>query len=251
MKTTVTAIIQARMNSTRLPGKAMMDLAGKPMLRHVFERVLAVAGVDRAVLATCDSGENVKIIDLARSMGIPVFIGSEDNVLERFHRAAQEFGGDYILRVTGDNPFTDPGFAAKTIEIALSARADLCYLSNLPLGTGAGIIRKSALDAAYLHSDEPYQFEHVSPYIKEHPEIFKIITREIELANPFTSLRLTVDTPEDYELASIIYRNLYKGAPFPFSEVVKFLEQKPGLARINARIDQRSMTHSSIRCNTA
>jgi spore coat polysaccharide biosynthesis protein SpsF len=251
MNSTVTAIIQARMNSTRLPGKAMLELAGKPLLQHVFERVRATEGVKLVVLATCTAVENTKLIELARSLDIPVFIGPEDNVLERFYRAAQEFGGDYILRVTGDNPFTDPGYAAKTIEIALSSSADLCYISNLPLGTGAGIIKKSALDAAFHNSDKPYHFEHVSPYIREHPELFKVIIRETELYNPFKNLRLTVDTAEDYELASIIYRNLYKEEPFSIEEVIRFLEQNRHLLAINSHIQQRSMTHSSIQCNTA
>jgi len=207
MKLTVTAIIQARMNSTRLPGKAMLELAGRPLLYHVFERILSTPGVDRVVLATCNGNENEKIMRLAESLAVPVFIGSEDNVLERFYLAAEKFGGDYIMRVTGDNPFTDPGFAARTIETARATEADLCYLSNLPLGTGAGIIKKSALESAYRYSDKPHHFEHVSPYIREHPELFRIEIREIDLYNPFGSLRLTVDTPEDYELASIIYDN--------------------------------------------
>ena len=250
MKSTVTAIIQARMNSTRLPGKAMLELAGRPLLYHVFERIQAAPGVDQVILATCNGGENEKIIRLAQSLAIPVFIGSEDNVLERFYLAAEKFGGDYIMRVTGDNPFTDPGFAAMTIETARATGADLCYLSNLPLGTGAGIIKKSALDAAYRHSDKPHHFEHVSPYIREHPEIFRTEIREIELYNPFSNLRLTVDTAEDYELASIIYGNLYHNAPFSFADVIKFLEHNPGLLAINGHIQQRPMTHTSIKCGT-
>ncbi|OHD65398.1 MAG: hypothetical protein A2176_15705 [Spirochaetes bacterium RBG_13_51_14] len=246
MKPSVTAIIQARMNSTRLPGKAMLPLAGKPLLYHIFERIAATTGVDRVVLATCDGDENGYIIALAETMGIDVFIGSESNVLERFWLASEKFGGDYIMRVTGDNPFTDPGYAAQTIEIALSAGADTCYLSNLPLGTGVGMIKKEALASAYHRSDKPYQFEHVTPYIKEHPELFKIIIRDIEIHNPFQNLRLTVDAPEDYELAKIIYDHCYRGEPFTLSDIIKFIEQNPGLAGINSGIRQRPMTHSNI-----
>ncbi len=246
MKQTVTAIIQARMNSTRLPGKAMMDLMGKPLLYHVFERILATRGVDRVVLATCDGRENEAIMALARSMDISVFVGSEDNVLERFLQAAEQYGGDYIMRVTGDNPFTDPGYAAKTIELARSTSADMCYLSNLPLGTGVGMVKKIALEAAYRYSDKPHHFEHVTPYIKEHPENFNIVIREIALHNPFDNLRLTVDAPEDFEFASVIYKNLYKPGLFTLADVIQFLEKNPGLLEINGHIQQRPMTHSSI-----
>jgi spore coat polysaccharide biosynthesis protein SpsF len=245
MKPTVTAIIQARMNSTRLPGKAMMELAGRPLLYHVFERIQATPGVDRVVLATCGGVENGIIIELAESLGVPVFIGSEDNVLERFYKAAQQHGGDYILRVTGDNPFTDPEYADKTIKTGCAAAADLCYFSNLPMGTGTGLIKKTALEAAYRHSSMPHHFEHVSPYIKEHPELFKLEIREIEVYNPFSNLRLTVDTPEDYKLASIIYQALYRSAPFPLVDVIRFLELNPDVLKLNAHIQQRPMTHSS------
>lgn len=233
------------MNSTRLPGKAMMDLSGRPLLFHVIERIQATAGVDRIVVATCGGSENDAIIRLAESMGIDVFVGSEENVLERFYQASEKFGGDYIMRVTGDNPFTDAGYAATAVAIALSTSADSCYLSNLPLGTGVGMIKKKALDIAYRQSDRPHQQEHVTPYIKEHPEIFNIVIRKADVRNPFPGLRLTVDTPEDFELAAAIYRGCYRGRPFLLADTIRFLEQNPELAAINSKIEQRPMTHSS------
>jgi spore coat polysaccharide biosynthesis protein SpsF len=248
MKPKITAIIQARMGSTRLPGKALLQLADKPLLSHVFERILLTRGVDQVVLATCGGDENRVIINLAASMGIQVFIGSEDNVLERFYLAARKFGGDYIMRVTGDNPFTDPDYAAKTIDAILNTGADLCYFSNLPLGTGVGMVKKSALDIAFQRSDKPHQREHVTPYIKEHPEEFKIDIGEIEIYNPYPELRLTVDTPEDYKLADILYKRLYRGRPFPLGDVVSFLEKNPGIVAINSGVKQRPMTHSSTQC---
>jgi spore coat polysaccharide biosynthesis protein SpsF len=250
MKPIVTAIIQARMNSTRLPGKAMMELAGRPLLYHVFERIQKTERVDQVVLATCNGIENGDIIKLAESMGIHVFVGSEENVLERFFLASEKFGGDYIMRVTGDNPFTDPGYAAIAVTLTLEAGADICYLSNLPLGTGVGMVKKSALDIAYKHSDKPHQLEHVTPYIREHPENFKIEIREIDVHNPFPNLRLTVDTPEDLELATILFQHLYHGKLFALGDVIRFLEQNPGLVAINSNVKQRPMTHSSIQCGT-
>jgi spore coat polysaccharide biosynthesis protein SpsF len=247
MKPTVTAIIQARMGSTRLPGKAMMDLAGKPLLYHVFQRIQATAGVDCIVLATCHGAENEGIIRLAESMGIQIFIGSEENVLERFYLASQQFGGDYIMRVTGDNPFTDPGYAEQTIRTIIETGADLCYFPNLPLGTGVGMVTKNALDAAYEQSDQPHQWEHVTPYIKEHPEQFKIHVRDIVIDNPFSGLRLTVDTPEDFEVAKKIYAGCYLGGPFPLHDVIHYIIMNPEIAAINSNIKQRPMTHSSTK----
>ncbi len=247
MKPTVTAIIQARMNSTRLPGKAMMDLAGKPLLYHVFQRIQATAGVDRIVLATCHGADNDAIVSLAESMGIDVFIGSEDNVLERFYLASEQYGGDYIMRVTGDNPFTDPGFASETIKATLETGADLCYFPNLPLGAGVGMVKKTALDTAYQRSDQPHQREHVTPYIKEHPEQFTINIRDIELYNPFPGLRLTVDTTEDFDVAKKIYAGCFHGGPFPLQEVIRYIEKNPDIAAINCGVTQRPMTHSSNR----
>lgn len=245
MKHTVTAIIQARMNSTRLPGKAMLDLAGRPLLYHVFERIKATAGVDRVVLATCEEEESGRIIRLAESMGIDVFIGSRDNVLERFWLASEKFGGDLIMRATGDNPFTDPGYAALAIETMIATGADLCYFPDLPLGTGVGMVKKSALNEAYRKSDRPHQLEHVTPYIHEHPMQFNLLIRDIGFTIPFPKPRLTVDTREDYEFAKVIYDNCYSGAPFSLDDVVQFLKKNPGLLSINRGIEQRPMTHSS------
>jgi spore coat polysaccharide biosynthesis protein SpsF len=245
MKPTVTAIIQARMNSTRLPGKAMMNLAGRPLLHHVFERILSTTGVDRVVLATCEEEKSGQLIRLAESMGIDVFIGSRDNVLERFWQASEKFGGDLIMRATGDNPFTDPGYAALTIQAMIASGADLCYFPDLPLGTGVGMVTKSALDQAYRLSDKPHQLEHVTPYIREHPEQFNLLVRDIGIVIPFTKLRLTVDTSEDYQLAQTIYANCYHGEPFTLNTVVQYLEKNPSLLSINSGIEQRPMTHSS------
>jgi spore coat polysaccharide biosynthesis protein SpsF len=247
MKATVTAIVQARMGSTRLSGKAMLELAGKPLLYHVLQRIQVTDGVDRIVLATCHGGENKVIIRLAESMGIPVFIGSEENVLERFYLASRQYGGDFIMRVTGDNPFTDPGYAAETIRTIIETGADLCYFPNLPLGSGVGMVTATALEAAYKYSDQPYQREHVTPFIKEHPEQFRIHISDIDLYNPFPNLRLTVDTPEDYDVAKRIYAGCYHGGPFPLHEVIQYIEKNPGIAAINSGITQRPMTHSSTK----
>jgi len=115
LKPRVTAVIQARMQSKRLPGKALLELGGKPLLAHVIDRTQRIEGVDAVVVATSIGEENAPLIELARSMSAGVFVGSIDNVLERYYLSAVEFGGDYIVRVTGDNPFTDPEYASMAV----------------------------------------------------------------------------------------------------------------------------------------
>ncbi|MCP4130658.1 MAG: hypothetical protein GY754_06715, partial [bacterium] len=105
MKPVVAAIIQARMGSTRLPGKSLLDLAGYPMLYHVIERTMAIEGVDNVVVATSIEPENKQLVELSDKMGVHSFVGSPENVLERYFFASIEFDCDYIIRVTGDNPF--------------------------------------------------------------------------------------------------------------------------------------------------
>lgn len=244
LKPSVVAIIQARMRSTRLPGKAMLDLAGKPVLYHVIERTLTIEGVDKVVLATSTGEDNNPLIELAVSMNIDVFIGSIHDVLERYYFASERCCGNFIIRVTGDNPFTDPEYASLGLKIALETQTDLCSISNIPLGTAVEIIKKEALNKAYFSSDKNYHREHVTPFIKEHPGLFLIKRHYVAIDNPFSNLRLTVDTPEDYQLAKIIYENIYKGYPFPLQSVIDFLKENPDLVNINSKIKHRPMTHS-------
>lgn len=238
----VTAIIQARMTSKRLPGKSLMPLAGKPLMAHVIERALAIEGVGKVVVATATGDENKPLIELAESMGVEYFVGSPTNVLERYYEAAEKFGGDYIIRITGDNPFTDSEYATMALEVGIESGCDLCSLSNLPIGTAVEVIKREALIDAYHMSSTPYQFEHVTPYLKEHSELFTIERYPVQVNNPFENLRLTVDTEPDFRLACIIYDALYKGKQFPLVQVINFLTEHPEHAAINSNIVQRDMT---------
>jgi len=243
IKPSVTAIIQARMQSNRLPGKVMLPLADKPLLHHVIERTKHINGVDKVVVATCGGDENIAILKLAESMNCDTFVGSMENVLERYYLAAEKFGGDFIVRVTADNPFVDVEYASINVDIAVEAMTDLCSPVNLPLGAAIEIIKREALAETYRKSYRPYHFEHVSTYIKEHPELFIINRYQADIKNTFEKLRLTVDTQEDYTLAEILYRNLYDNGPFNINKVIKFLEKNPDLVNINSGIKQHHFTH--------
>jgi spore coat polysaccharide biosynthesis protein SpsF len=238
----VTAIIQARMQSKRLPGKSMKEIGGKPLLSYVIERAKAMNGVGTVVVATCPGNED--IVALADSLGVFSFVGSESNVLERYALCAGRFGGEYIVRITGDNPFTDVEYGGMAIEIAVETKADLTSVSGLPLGVGVEVIKRAALETAYAESTTSYQFEHVTPYLKEHSEMFTIQRHPIRLRNPFRELRLTVDTPEDYDLASRIFQALGTEKIFSVREIIALMEEFPELASLNRGIEQRPMTHS-------
>ncbi len=238
------AIIQARMTSKRLSGKCMKDLAGKPLIDHVIERAKAIKGIDYVILAVPDSPESNPLIDRASALGIEYFAGSEDNVLSRYYNAALKFGGDYIVRITADNPLTDPEYASMALEIATESETDLCSISNIPLGTGTEIIKFSALKESFENAERPYHYEHVTPYIKEHPEIFSIERHTVEVPSFIEGLRLTVDTDEDYKMMNDIFSALYNGKILSLKEVLAFLNNNPSIANSNLNIQQRKMTHS-------
>ncbi len=240
----VTAIIQARMQSTRLPGKSMLELAGKPLIYHVIERTMSIKGVDTTVMATAVGEENMPIVELAESMNCEIFVGSHYNVLERYYLASEKFGGELIVRVTGDNPFTDIHFAEISVRRAIDSDSDLLFPLNLPIGTAVEVIKKEALDKAYRLSSEPHHFEHVTTFIKEHPEEFRIERYPADLKNTFKEIRLTVDTYEDYNFSKILYENLYHGKPFPIDAIIKFINKNPELLKLNSGIKQRPMKHS-------
>lgn len=230
------------MQSTRLPGKSILPLAGKPLLYHVIQRAYAIQNISTVVVAIPDDEDNDQLADIALQCNTNVFRGPLHNVLERYYLAYKQYNGNYIVRITADNPFTDSLYAQVAIEEALHAHADLCAIKNLPLGTGVEIISSRALEAAYMESTKPYHFEHVTPYIKENPDAFKLHYFDITFTNPFPALRLTVDTYQDYLLASAIYDALYKGTVFTLNDVIAFLEKNPDLVTINAHIEQKPMT---------
>lgn len=239
------AVIQARLNSTRLPSKALLELCGRPMISHVIDRALSINGISTVILATGIGEENNPLADIAFHCGAGIFRGSESDVLERYFKAIEEIDCDYVIRITGDNPLTDHESASLALNHARETGADHCTTSGIPLGTGVEVIKKSALARAFREGKEPHHREHVTPYIKEHPEIFRIEKYISALKNPFDDLRLTVDTSEDFDLMTRIYNALYKGKPIRLEEVISLFEKNPELRLINSAVEQRPMTHHS------
>ncbi len=239
------AVIQARIASTRLAAKAMMPLSGRPMIVHVIERACAVEGVDSVVLATGSGAANDPLAGIAGDCGIILFRGSEHNVLERFYRAVEGLECDFVIRITGDNPLTDHVSASEALKFAVEKRCDHCSVAGIPLGAGVEIISMDALERAFRESSSSYHFEHVTPYIKENPGLFRIEKYQSGLDNPFPDLRLTVDTAEDFLLIEKIYSALYTGEPILLKDVISLVSDNPELIKINSHVQQRPMIHSS------
>lgn len=241
-----TAIIQVRLLSTRLESKALLPLSGKPLIFHVIERVKRIENIEDVVLATGNAVDNSPLKKIASDTDILFFEGPEDNVLNRFHLVSEMYPSHYFIRATGDNPLIDFNSASRALFHSIENSLDHCYISNMPTGTGIEVISSKSLSEANKMAKRNYEFEHVTPYIKENPESFKLGTFDNN-CSVHSKYRLTVDTEIDYELLKAIYNELYSGEPIEISSVFKFLETNPELANINGHIEQRPANHSNMK----
>lgn len=242
------AIIQARMGSTRLPGKVMKLLAGKTVLAHVIERVKACPLLSDVVVATTTLQQDEVIVAEAVRCGAKYFCGSKDDVLSRYYHAARAFNADIVVRITSDCPLFDPTILTKMLQDFL-ARAKggeaLDYYSNalqpsFPLGLSAEIFTFTALTRAFSEATKDYEREHVTPYFYQHPDLFAIdgLTHVDDLSH----YRWTLDTAEDFDLITKIYDHVYEeGRLFQTDEVIQLLKDKPTLAKINAHVRQKQL----------
>lgn len=234
------AIVQARMGSTRLPGKTMRPLAGEPMLARVVNRTRRARRVDQVVVATTDAARDEPIVGLCRERGWPCFRGSEDDVLDRYHGAADAYGADVIVRITSDCPLIDPALVDE-VDAAFS-EGGCDYASNsleprtFPRGLDTEVIARSALDAAWREDHDPQWREHVTPYIYRHPERFRL--RRVANGQDLSFHRWTVDTEEDYALVSRIY-GAFEGDAFGWRQVLALLEQHPEWMALNRGVHQK------------
>lgn len=205
MTGTTGIIIQARMGSTRLPGKVLKPLAGKPMLARILGRFQHCRRADRVVLATSDRIQDDPVAALAGDLGMPVFRGSESDVLDRYRQCARAFGFTAIVRATGDNPFVDVEEADRLI--AFHHASGLDYAANvggLPIGVGVEIMTMAALERSWREGLAPHHREHVNEYILENPALFRQEAPTIPPEKLAPTLRLTVDTPEDFAFAEAL-----------------------------------------------
>lgn len=244
MKKKITAIIQARMTSTRLPGKVLMNIEGKPMLWHVINRLRFSKKLDDIILAIPDTKENDILEKFVKDNKLKYFRGSEKDVLSRYYEAAKFFSVDLIVRITSDCPLIDPKIVDLVIEEHLNSTAD--YSSNslkktFPRGLDVEVFNFEILEMVYKEAKEDYQREHVTPYIYEHPEIFEVQNIEAKGKLRRPELRLTVDTKEDLQLIKEIYKYLYRPKKiFYTEEIIDLLNKHPELIKINIGVRQKN-----------
>lgn len=195
-------VLQARMGSSRLPGKVLMPIGGEPLLAHIFDRMTLLRHPVGFILATSDLSRDDMVEAFCREHGVECFRGSEQDVLERYYVCAARHGFDHIIRLTGDNPFVDVEELDRLIDLHLGTRADYSHsFDTLPVGCGAEIFTFEALEKSYLLGTKTNHREHVNEYIQENPNLFRIASLDVPPGKNRPDLRLTVDTDEDYHRA--------------------------------------------------
>ena len=244
----VVAIIQARMGSSRLPGKVLRILGDATVLAHVIGRAMAVPSIDEVVVATSTLRHDDPVEREARKCGAGVFRGSETDVLSRYYEAAQAFHANVIVRITSDCPLLDSGLVEQMVARFLASQrggGKLDYLSNAltrsyPRGLDTEVFTFAALEATQLVAKQAHEREHVTPYIYQHPASFSI--EEFVGDNDFSSHRWTLDTPEDFEFLQAVFDLLgaaEKNAGM--QTVLDLLERHPELTRINQQVRQKAL----------
>jgi len=231
----IAAIIQARMSSSRLPGKVLKQIIGKPMLALQLERVARSVKLDKIIVATSGSVDDDAINEYCAGAGVACFRGSLGDVLDRYRRAAQYYNADCIVRLTGDCPLVDPDVIDHVIDVYQQAECD--YASNTidptyPDGLDVEVFSRSALELAWEKAELPSEREHVTPYIKKSNDLKKLNVRGV---NDLSALRWTVDDVNDFELATKVFEALYASNPnFRTDDILSFLAANPAVSRLNA-----------------
>jgi len=233
----ILAIIQARIGSTRLPQKVLLDLEGKTVLEHVVERVKR-SNISKVIVATTINNEDLKIVKLCSNKGIRVFCGSNDDVLDRFYQIAKLIKPKHIVRITADCPLIDHDIIDRIIDLHLLKNSDYtCNTLNetFPDGLDVEIFTYEALEKAWKEARLTSEREHVTPYIRKHKEIFKI--SGLENKQNFSQKRWTLDEPDDYKFLKIVYKNVYvNNSDFRMNDVLKYLRENPDVEKINNEI---------------
>lgn len=241
----VTALIQARIGSTRLPGKVLMDITGKPMLLRVVERVRQSKLIDQVVVATSVLPADDRIVSFCMEKKICCGRGGEQDVLDRFYTIIKnQFPSDIIVRITSDCPLIDPAIIDAVIKKMLCMKDGADYACNFlpartyPRGLDTEVFTQKALRRAWREDTKPEWREHVTPYMYRNPHLFRIAS--LQNVRNLSGMRWTVDTREDLEFVRKIYAH-FSECSFSWTDVVRFLDKNPELQKINDHIAQKSL----------
>lgn len=237
----VTAIIQARMGSTRLPGKSLKKIGSKTLIERVIDRTISTKHISTTILATTFLGEDTPLANFvsAKYSNVNIFRGHPTDVLDRYYQAAIQDKADVIVRITADDPFKDPDVIDQVIKTFLQNNCD--YASNtiehtFPEGIDIEVCSLAALKKAHVEGKDPLDREHVTYYIWNNPAKFKL--RNITSPVDYSSYRLTVDYPKDLTLAAKIYNHFEPRINFSYLEIIDFLKNNPELIKINSHIEK-------------
>lgn len=237
------AIIEARTRSTRLPGKVLRPIVGKPMLELLIERLAQARCLDEIIVATTVNPSDDPIEALAQRLHVGCHRGSEEDVLDRVLSAARRFDADIIVEVTGDCPLIE---ASKVDEMVRAYQyMSIDFMANrldrtYPPGLGLRVFSRSVLERVAGLTQDPADHEHVTLYVWEHPEAFSIYHFQNNLDKQYWELRLTVDTAEDFNLIKAIFEELYPANPrFDVYDMIDLFERRPDLLEINRYIEDK------------
>lgn len=261
MSDRVVAIIQARMGSSRLPGKVLLDIAGKPMLARVFARTSRAKAVDRVVVATTTDPSDDPVAAGCDAMGIPFTRGSLHDVLDRYYQAAKQANAGVVVRITADCPAIDPALVDDCVTALLDGSFDFTcnrlpppFTRTYPIGLDTEVCTFAALEKAWKESSETFHREHVMPYLYEGTELSAASYRLSAGTSPrgfkiaqlhdtvdYGAYRWTVDTPEDLEFMRQVYARFNGRDDFSWTDVLDLVHAEPDLMMINANIKHKTL----------
>ncbi len=245
------AIVQARTTSTRLPKKVLKELpygSGITVLAQVIRRLKKVSNIDVVIIATTTDKEDDEIINITKKEGVPYYRGEIDDILSRYYFAAKENNLDTVARITSDCPVIDPNIVNYVIDKFFKQGVD--YATNIlkrtyPHGMDTEVFTFSSLERAYSEAKEAYEREHVTPYIRLHPEKFSLLNIEAPSKFYAPDIRVTLDTEEDYALLCAVYDYLYYKDPiFSTEDIIDLFKLKPWLRLINKKVVQKKIFNS-------
>lgn len=243
------AFIQARMSSTRLPGKVLKLASGRSMLDRMVERVKKAHTIDQVVVATTTDPADNAIVRTCEKLGAAVYRGSLHDVLDRFYQAALYYQADVIVRLTGDCPLIDPMLIDEVVTALIQDNADFAcnrlpppFSRTYPIGLDVEACTFAALEKSWREAEAQHEREHVLPYLYAVPGRFKV--RQLNYQKDFGHLRWTLDTPEDLVLLRRIYRHFNGGNDFSWLDVLQLQQQKPALFEINAQVQHKTYLES-------
>ena len=249
-KPRIVAIIQARMNSSRLPGKVLREISGKPMLMHVINRAQRASAVDDIMVATTTDESDNAIESLCVQHGVQVYRGSQFDVLDRYYQAALLSNAEVIIRITADCPLIDPEEIDRTVDAFFNSGVDfaanrLPWGRNVPIGFDTEVCTFEVLQRAWQEADKPYEREHVMPYLYDEPDRFKVLL--VRREPDFGHYRWTVDTAEDLVFIQKVFDAFGGRDDMTYQEILEMIHAHPEFKEINAGVVHKTFQDVDVR----